>query len=252
MKFQDEVQLTVESGINPIELILEEVKEFSSEKVFAFRTRLEVNSLDVGNLTPAEYRFTAERTKRALYLTDRALVHLKRAFDKLKKSNVIFDWISLYCTDVALTKTDFVSALLAVFPEKEDLSKICLEFSPVVLYNQDKKLMGVLKELKSFGIKLMLHDFGEEYSPMVKLLSYGFDFAIAHKKFLEMMRDEELSKSAQILVSYAKTAGISVLVSDIEKNDFGIYSRIGCRGYIEEPIRALDVDDDAEDGADEI
>ncbi|MGM9631774.1 MAG: EAL domain-containing protein [Eubacteriales bacterium] len=229
-----EVQAILASGVAPIELYRDSVLRFISDKPFAYRTRLEINSLDLGILTHNEYSVTAERTKRALLLASRALTYVNRVMDEDMERGLEYDWISVRLPDAILSKTSLDKTLDKIFGKDEKkIGKLCLEFSPHLLYNPSPKAVETLDLVRKRGVKIMLDGFGDEYCPTMKLQDYPLDYVIMHEKMLSMLKDEKRADSAGALISYLHSMRIEVLAPVLtDEADIGMCGRAGCMGYV--------------------
>ncbi len=233
MGIKEEVALALESGVAPISMVKDTVLALPRKKPMAYRAKLQINSLDLGTLTAKEYQVTADRTKRAILLAGRALTYAFRAIEEKLAQAQEFEWISVRCPDTMLVKTDFAKTLDRLCEEKTELcEKLCLEFSPAILYNADEKVKESLLQAKARGAKILLDSFGDAYCPAMKLAEFPFDYVVMHPVLVEMLQDPQRYKVAQSLLAYVKVLGMQVIAPETDCEEVvSACERAGCAGY---------------------
>jgi hypothetical protein len=128
------VKETVESGIKPITLDFSEVKFFESNKRIV-RSFITVNSLDLGVLGYAQYRFVARRTKVGNHLVRRHLEKLFRLIPSLLEQNPDIECFTVPVYARLLSESELASMLvdmISLYPEVP-AARICIELSADML-----------------------------------------------------------------------------------------------------------------------
>ncbi len=243
MELNEEVAALLESGTEPLTMTRSIVRDCKNRMPRAYRTTLQVNSLEIGAITDAEYTLTAERTKRSILLFARALMYAERAIDQCRAAGFDFDWISVRCPPSAVTRSEVYDTILRVFAGNEVmLPKLCIEFSTKLLFDPETdKILETFSALKEAGIKTMLYDFGEEFCPTMRLLAYDFDYVSLHKDVVDMMRSPATEESAKALMQYVQGFSIEIVAPGIDTSEAPTYGEIGCYGFTDNfPGRLFD------------
>ncbi len=233
MERNEEVAALLASGIEPLTVTRTVVRDCSTGLPRAFRTALQINSLELGTLTDAEYTLTAERTGRSLLLFERALLYVGRAIGLCLSSGLDFDWISVRCPLSALTRAQVYDTVLRVFAGNETvLSRLCIECPAELLsLPRSDKVPETLAALRGAGIRTMLRDFGEEFCPTMRLSAYDFDYVCLHKDVMELMRRSDTARSATALLRFVKGFSTQLVVPDLDRTELSRYRELGCYGY---------------------
>lgn len=235
MGFDKEVEKVIESGVEPITMIRSTVRECASGEPVAYRASLQLNSQTMGKLTEAEYGVTAERSKKGILLVIRAITYAKRAIDKYLEEGKKFEFISVVCPDIFLTKTDPVSTLKRIF--EDDLSKLrflCLEFHAQLLFEpstEPQKMMSKLKD--ELGVKMLMRDFGGEYCPIMRMENFRFDYVSLDQSATDRLLegDKRRRKIYGVLMYFVKELGVKAIAADIDSEQAAALSGFGYYGY---------------------
>ena len=139
------VKETIESNIRPITLDFSEVRFFESDRRIV-RSFITVNSLDLGVLGYAQYRFVARRTKVGNQLVKRHLEKLFRLIPDLLLKNPDIDCFTVPVYARLLSESELASMLvdmISLYPEVP-VGKICIELSADILSEESLSRLSVL------------------------------------------------------------------------------------------------------------
>jgi len=211
---------TVHSGVKPLELIYQSVINTEFSKPMAYRSILQINSLDLGVLTPDQYMAVASRTNQCVELAVYNLENLCEDIVMLEKKNLTFDWLSAFIPVRMLLKTDISKSLEKIMQDYglADCSKICFEFPVELLYESREEVNTALKPLKELGIHLLLRDFADEFCPVLRLKDLIVDTVIIsgdENNFLNLKED----KSMRSIVNFIKEQGFEIIVDGVENKE---------------------------------
>ncbi len=242
MGFQDEVAALLETGVEPLTMTREIVRVIPDGTPRAFRTTLQINSPELGTITDEDYVVTAERTKRATLLFDRALMYAHRAIQQCRTAGLDFEWLSVRCPPSTVTREGLLTTIRRIFAGSEDLlPRLCIEFPTQFLYDPSDKIDEVFAEIKAMGIKTMLYGFGEDFCPTMRLLAYSFDYVALHANVVEMIRSPRTQASGLALLSYVKGFSAELILPGLDPSDLPAYESVECYGYTDRfPGRLFD------------
>lgn len=185
------VEQVIDSGVKPIKLDLQRVVNFEGD-VEGIRTSLTINSLVLGVLTANEYRYVARRTAQGSSLVERNVEKLFYFFDDLVRefSGAKFFTVSVYARalkDGVLYQ--LISDYLAKYPTV-DATKICLEFSADILFENLEQYKIELNKIRQLGIKVALCEVAQEFCPLFRLNAIDYEYVFLDGYFTESLKDE--------------------------------------------------------------
>ena len=232
------VKETVESGINPITLDFSEVKFFESGARIV-RSFLTVNSLDLGVLGYAQYRFVARRTKLAGQLVRRHLEKLFRRIPELlsERAETLCFTVPVYARllmdgELAAMLVDMIS----LYPEVP-AAKVCVELSADILYEDLKLAAEKIDELRGLGVKVAICEVGDEFCPVFRLSEIKFDYAVMDSYSTASLDTDSAERIAGSLVSYIHHLHGKVIAPGLDtEGKIASAKLIGADGYTVDKI----------------
>ncbi len=233
MKFKDLVDQTVKSGIEPILLQYDPIAFFESSGRI-IRSFLVIESLELGTLTYKEYRFIARRTKQGNALVKRHIEKLFRAFPKLLRDCVdpICFTIPVYAR--LLKGGELAEMLMQAFSDFPDVSpsKICIELSADILYEDIADAKQRLKELRDLGVKLAICEVGDEFCPVFRLAEFDFDYAFVDEFATTSLDGDGAERIAGSLVKFLSFLKVKVLAPGLDSEEkISAAETVGFDGY---------------------
>ncbi len=200
MNTNEKAEATVKSGVLPITV------EYKSHRIFetkrtVLRSSLIINSLELGVLTYNEYRFVAARNKKGDELTKRHIEKLFKAYRETTAENPEADMITFKVFTKTLVSGALSAMLFELFKKNPDVnaSRICVEISADVLFEELSPIKEKIKELRDMGVKIAISELGEEFSPVFRLSELDFDIAFADALKPSSFDEEEISTAAASL-----------------------------------------------------
>lgn len=232
MDLQNEIKAMQDKKIRPFSLLCQDIVSCYRNGTVAVRTELAVNSMKYGCLTESDYGAIAERSKRCILLSEKALQYASDALDKYEKKSKTVEWISVKCPAAFLIKTDPLAAINRTFGKKPGrIQKLCIELPLRSLYADGDELRQQLNKLHSAGVKTMLSDFGDEFAPTMRLASFPFDYLILHPEALSGIRNKD--GASELLMSTLRTLNINAIACDVSKeSDVELCREAGCYAVI--------------------
>ena len=252
------VQQTVESGIIPIVIELNDVVFFESSERLS-RTFLTINSLDLGVIGYPQYRFVAHRTKQAYQLTERHLTKLMRIIPTLVVER---PEISCYVVPVyaRLLKSgelvDILLKALALYPEAY-AGRVCIELSCDVLFEDLDEVRAAIEQIRSMGFKTAISEIGDTFCPVFRVAELPLDYVFLDPSVItRLTADDAGERVVGSFISYLKELGTLVFAPDAyDEATTAALRRVGCDGCIGSIVSGEDVisaDETADEAAEEI
>lgn len=163
------------SGVSPLELVKYRVLSCTDQTEKGFYTELHVNSLDIGTLTPAQYRAVADKSNQGMRLSAGAL---RRIAQFLSDDTCQKGWISFYLPARALVYNHLRKMLESEYKTASyDLSRLVIEVPSEILFEDSRQISETMTQLKKdFGVRFMLSGFCDEYCPILRLPQFPVDF----------------------------------------------------------------------------
>ena len=227
------VQETIDSGITPIVIEIDEAHHFESREKLA-RTFLTINSLDLGVLTYRQYRFVARRTKQSAQLTDR---HVQKLFRRLPELLEDRADISCYIIPVyaRLVKdgelVDILLRAMSIYPDAYP-GRVCIEISADILYEDIDGVKERIQQLRNMGFRIAISEVGDRFCPIFSLAEIPFDYAFLDEAVMAKLAEPDGDRVVGSIVNYLKSLDVKVFAPDVSDPELLFdLKRVGCDGY---------------------
>lgn len=233
------VKEILESNIKPITIDFSEVSFFDSKKRI-FRSFLTVNSLDLGILGYHQYRFVARRTKVGNHLVRRHLQKLFRLMPSLMESYSEIECFTVPAYARLLSESELASMLVemvSLYPEIPT-SKICIELSADILYEDLQAASEKIDELRALGVKVAICEVGDMFCPVFRLAEIKFDYAFMDSYSTASLDKEEKDRIAGSLVKYLHYLDVPVIAPGLDNDEkIAGAKAVGADGYTTDTYR---------------
>ena len=232
------VKETLESNIRPITLDFSEVRFFEgSERIL--RSFITVNSLDLGVLGYAQYRFVARRTKVGNQLVRRHLEKLFRLIPDMLERNPDISCFTVPVYARLLSESELASMLvdmISLYPEVP-IGKVCIELSADILYENLDEAAGKIKELCDLGVKVAICEVGDQFCPVFRLSEIEFDYAFMDSYSTDSLDKDSADRIAGSLVKYLHYLDVKVIAPSLDSDAKIEGARaVGADGYTVEAL----------------
>jgi EAL domain-containing protein (putative c-di-GMP-specific phosphodiesterase class I) len=226
------VEQVIDSGVKPIKLDLQKVSNFDGE-LEGIRTSLEINSLTLGVLTANEYRYVARRTDQGSKLVERNIEKLFFFYDDLVREfkGAKFFTVSVYARAL---KGEVLYQTLCGFFDKYpsvDATKICLEFSADILFENLKEYNEELNKIKQLGVKVALCEVGQQFCPLLRLNEIEYDFVFLDEYFIEAIKDREKEYQVNVVMNIVNARYCKAYCSSVTADLIDLLGSVGVDGY---------------------
>ena len=161
---------TLKSGLDPIELLATPINSPLTDLPIAYRTRLRINSVEVGVIEPEQYDPVASRTSQCVSL---ALWNFRRVCDLAKDLREISSAIGFFTVRTPpriLTKGKIGDLVETVLKDADydDPSNVCFEFPRESVFSDTEAMANAVADgARGKGADVTVYTPGEFSSAMV-------------------------------------------------------------------------------------
>ncbi len=230
MNINETVQKTVDSGALPLTLSYEKVTLFESKKVI-LRSRLNINSLELGTLTPKQYKVVAGRSKQGGELLQRQMQKVFEEFPKAKKKHSELECITIPILSRTLLEGAAAKIIFEEFERNATVppSFICFEISSDVLYEDMESVKARFSELYDLKIRIAISELGDEFCPIFRLSNLTYDYAFADAYALkELCEDNDIAKG---LPEHVHTNRAKAIAPELKEGEESFAKSAGYDGF---------------------
>ena len=232
MKISETAKQVIETGISPIALSFFAERGFQEDEKIILRSVLLIQSLELGTLSPLEYRFVARRTKQGDALVEKHIQKLFSGYKYILKNHKNTECITLPVFPRVLRENKLSAMLFDGLTKnlKINPSKICVEFSSDILFEDSQEIKKQIDAVRGMGIKIAISEVGDDFCPLTRLSALKPDYVFADSLDSEKLKTEE----ALNLVKYLKisdTKVFSPMISDQAQIDLS--EEMGFDGYLD-------------------
>ena len=137
--------------------------------------------------------------------------------------------------------------LSALYPEIP-LSKICIELSADILYEELSAASEKIKELRALGVKVAICEVGDQFCPVFRLSEIKFDYAFMDSYSTASLDGDSADRIAGSLVKYLHYLDARVIAPglDTEAKIKGARA-VGADGYSEDTEMEIHIEEGVEE-----
>ena len=224
---------TVKSGIAPIVFDCQDVV-FFQKNTHLLRTFLVINSLELGMLTTREYRYVARRTRQGDYMVERHIQRIVRLLPELVRQDPSVECFTVPVYAKLLKDGVLARMIFDAFTIYTDASpsKLCIELSADILYEDMDESRARMEELRNMGVKLAICEVGDEFCPVFRLASLPFDYAFIDEYSTNTLDSDDAERVAGSLVKFLHYLGAQVIAPSLWNDDkIAGAKAVECDGY---------------------
>ena len=229
---EDKIHQVMSSGAQALSLTYEAIRQFDSPRVF-MRTSMNINSLELGILTPQQYRYVAQRTSQADHLFER---HLHKLLEKIPEFMANPNPIQFFTVPAygRMLKNGTLSTILfdrlTAHPQVSS-SMLCIELSADLLFEELEPLQAELQKLRELGVRIALTEVGDEFCPLLRLSQLPYDLAFLDTYPVSLVNTPGDS-AFEGLAGFLHSCGKKMIAVDVKDRDLLFQlEQLGCDGY---------------------
>ena len=223
----------IESGVDPLTLHYEKASMFSSSQSIV-RTSIWVNSLDLGVISPNEYRFVARRSKQGDALVKRHIQKLFKILPEFLALNPDVLFVTVPVFGRLLDQRVLFDMLFEAFLDHPQVKpdRVCVEVSADILFEELDATVAELKKLKDYGVRIAVSEIGDDFCPVLRLPKLPFEYGFLDKYAVESLGTDKEEEIAGSLIGYLHSLGKKVIASGLtNETQKEAAKRLECEGY---------------------
>jgi len=180
-------------------LVYQPILDLKTNKISSFEALSRFNSLKLGELSPLEFIPILEVSKLIIPIGD---MIINESLDFIHEINERFDTstsISINISVIQLISDGFISNLITIINNKKiNPSNIILELTETIFSKDFFEINNILNELRSYGIKIVIDDFGTGFSSLSRESELSIDGLKIDKLFIDKINEHN---NEQVLTS---------------------------------------------------
>ena len=207
-------------NINPERLFLlfQPILDLKSNRICAFEALARLNSSNYGLVSPVEFIPLAEKTKLIIPLGER-IIRKALLFQKTIEEKGYEDTgVSINISAIQLLKKGFCEKVFELIDEiNVNPKNVGIEITESVFASDYEEINRILGELRDFGLKIALDDFGTEYSSLARVSELNVNCLKIDKYFIDKLLMPDSNKTiTSHIISMAHKLGHSVIAEGVE------------------------------------
>lgn len=228
------VNYTIQSGVQPIEVLLQPIYDCYGAEAIAYKALVRVNSIVSGVLMPDDYINGTADEELLNQLTFRAIRKVAQAKARLESANVKFRRLYVRCPSSFIYAQDLYANLKLLLAEQGVTdTKICLEFDAPVMETESAKLQQCFSDIRAAGLKVAVNGYGGQGFSIEKLLRACPDHLFADETLAQLAVDREKRTALPPLINFAKSLGSDVIACGIRSDEqLREFRSRDCYGFI--------------------
>lgn len=221
-----------------------------SKKLRGVEALIRWQDTDGTMISPAEFIPISEKNGSIIEIGDFVLDECIKDFMNWKRK---FDYdmkLSINISSIQYNRDDFISKILAAINKygtnPEDLE---LEITESVLIDDIESMVSKMVELKDYGIKVSLDDFGTGFSSLSYLKGLPIDTLKIDKSFIDNINNDESSQIiVEAIINMSHKLGFDIIAEGVEtKEQFDFMKDINCdiiQGYyLGKPVNSREIEE---------
>ena len=229
------VQMTVTSGVKPLELRYTPISDCYSKMPVAYRTATRINSVAAGVLSPAEYAVSLEATREGIDLACWNIAEAMRHLKVFEQAGRHVAYISVRCPVALAANGRLEETMQRLLTENHcgTPEKICLEFPPTILHHPTETLRTAMLDMKLMHVRTMMSGCGGSDCPMANLLAVPMERVLLTPTVTRLAGSRGDPTVLPSLVQYLHSMRVEILAEGAENDaQIQVLNRAGCAGYI--------------------
>ena len=231
----DYVEMTLNSGVAPLEMRFAQINSCYSKTPVAYRSFTYINSVTEGVIPPEKYSFAADGTDRGIRLAKWNIAEAIKSIRAFEKEGRNIRFVTARVPARITLEVDVYDWMKEILKENQfdEPEKLCLEFAKSSLYEDSEKVRAALLSLKLLKVKTLLTGCGDKDCPITCLLDLPFDMALLSPWLTSLVDSRSKAKSVISLVEYLRSLSIEVMGDGVYNDEqITALNRIDCFGYI--------------------
>ena len=234
--FEKYVELSLQSGVSPLELVFVPVADCDTGRPVAFRVQTVIRSVIAGTLRQEDYAHICDKRDTGTELFLQSLRRAAAHISDFKGCTPPIRFISLRCPAEAVenSRTDLYEAIAGVLKKSRitDPSFIMVEFPAEILEKSTDKARRALQDIHSLKVKTMITGCGKEDFPLSKLVTVQPYAVLLDKTAVAWAGNRDKPMLVSSMITYIKNMGI-VAYAEGTADKRRELRRTDCAGFID-------------------
>lgn len=192
----------------------------NENKIVNYEALLRWESKKLGSVSPAVFIEVAEEMG---LITEIGKFVLEESckFIKYMEENGYKAGVSVNVSPNELNREDYVATIISIIEKHEvNCQQIGLELTESVLIKNFVKVKKILETMSSFGVKILLDDFGKGYSSLNYIRNLPINTLKIDKTFIDKIEDSEEDRvMIKAIIDIAQVNGMNVIAEGVEKEE---------------------------------
>lgn len=205
---------------------------------------------DGNMISPSEFIPLAEKNGTIISIGDFVVEHTISTFMEWKKKYSYDMYLSINISSIQYARPDFVPKIMAAVNKYHmDPTQLELEVTESVLIDDFRVVVSKMEELRDFGIKVSLDDFGTGFSSLSYLKGLPIDTLKIDKSFIDTVTFDESSRIiTESIITMSKKLGFETVAEGVEtKEQLEYLKSVSCdyiQGYyLGKPMAAEEIEE---------
>ncbi|NOQ15105.1 MAG: EAL domain-containing protein [Methyloprofundus sp.] len=237
-KISQALRVAIEAGTNELSLVYQPLIDTLTQQTIGAEALLRWHSIELGVVPTLEFIPFAEEMGFIGGMGEWVLEQACLQYKQWQNEGVVkLEYIAVNVSIYQLISIDFANKALQIC-EKAGVATehIELEITEGGLAQYPESITEVLHQLRSFGFKLAIDDFGTDYSSLTRLKAFNVDLLKIDRTFIrDMTEDEDDATIVRAIIDLGAALGLTTLAEGVETiEQFELLKSYGCtrcQGY---------------------
>ena len=232
---------------NELTLLYQPKVEMASRKVKSLEALVRWFHGTHGFIPPAEFIPFAERTGGIGMLTRWVVQNAVRQMRQWSDQGLETE-VSVNLSAADLHDTDLANMIIAELADKRiDPTRLVLEITETAAMRETPLAVKVMEELRTYGVRFSIDDFGTGFSSLVQLKRLPVDEIKIDKSFvLDLKPDSDDAVIVKSTIDLGHSMGLKVVAEGVDKAEsWQFLAQLGCdlaQGYfVSHPLKPQDI-----------
>lgn len=212
------VKIAEDENSDGLYLQFQPILDLKSNQICGFEALARLNCINLGKVPPMEFISIAEKTKLIIPLGKKIIIQAFQFLNRMNKNGHDKINVSINISAIQLLRNDFVENLFDMISEMQvNPTNIGIEITESIFVSNYEEINKVLGELKDIGIKILIDDFGTEYSSLARVRELNVNCLKIDKYFADnllLLNEDEVI--AADIISMAHKLGYIVVAEGVE------------------------------------
>lgn len=198
-----------------LQLLYQPQIDINSNKVIGVEALLRWHSAD-GLVSPTVFIPIAEESRLILPIGEFVLMTACNAASRIEELGYDLN-MSVNISAIQFKSNYFVEMISRILNKSQlDPNKLELEITEGVLMDNEEECSQLIRELKSFGIRISIDDFGTGYSSLAYLKNFSVDKIKIDRSFIMDIPSKDDGMIANTIIQLSRNLGLEVVAEGVE------------------------------------